>query len=213
MPAAPSIVLPLTTWVIVQLLALGLSAAQVPLSAHFVRPPERAALEVMLCVQFATAALLFPSLLRSLGSSICVTALAWVYLLLAGFLATVPMTTQAWTGLHLTAWLAALAAWSSILSATPARSIGAAVAGFGILGTVVLLYVRMEYQPGASTALLDHTPLLAALRQAQNTDLRPGTFLPAGALLVTALVLRRIRPSRAAGLLGAATTGPTMPAP
>src|SRR5437763_7314657 len=59
-----SITAPLLVWLIVQLLALALAAARVPLSAHFVQPGEALAIEEMLVAQFAASAMLFPFLLR-----------------------------------------------------------------------------------------------------------------------------------------------------
>lgn len=178
MRPAPPISLPIILWIVPQLAALALSAGQVPLSAGFVRPAERAALHVMLAAQVTTAALLFPILLRSIGSAACVIALGWAYVLLAAFLATAPTASMLMGGLHVSLWLAALAPWASVALGPAGRAAACAAATLLTLGAAVLCYIRMEYQPGASVEWLRYTPLLAALAQAADDTPRWAALLP-----------------------------------
>src|SRR5881227_2670709 len=91
---------PLAVWLVLQLTALALAAARVPLSAaHFVAPGEALAIHEMLIVQFAASAMFFPFLLRDARRCVALMLTSAPMLQLAGTLSTTPMprVVGAWT--------------------------------------------------------------------------------------------------------------------
>jgi hypothetical protein len=175
---------PLALWLLVQLLALALAAARVPLSAHFVQSGEVLAIEEMLVAQFAISATTFPFLLRDARACVAAMLTAAPMLQLAGVLAATPVArvVGAWTCVAM--WLAALALWRSIL---PARhhAIAVAIASLLTLGGALLWYLANESQsaPLGSLSFPRALPLVATLRFTRGSA---HFFLP---LLSTAFLL------------------------
>ena len=132
-------------WLAVQLVALGLAAAGIPLAAKWPRPAEGLAPHVMLAAQIAAAALLFPYLLRSWHTAGVVVASAWPLLLIAAVLASAPLDRAAVGGMYVTAWLVALTIWRAGLPDTARRSIGVSAAAVVAIGDAAVWYLQSEY--------------------------------------------------------------------
>ena len=157
-----SISAPLALWLIVQLAALALAAARVPLSAHFVRPGEALAVEEMLVAQFAISAMTFPFLLRDGRCCLAIVLSAAPMLQLAGVLAGAPVArlVGAWTCLAV--WLTSLTIWRSALPPRR-RPIAIAVANLLTIGGGVFLYLSTEFHRDPFV-LARALPLPATLR-------------------------------------------------
>ena len=67
---------PVLLWLIIQLIALGLSAARVPLWANPPAPIESIAAQQMIAVQIAASATLFGWLMPNLVTGVCVIAVS-----------------------------------------------------------------------------------------------------------------------------------------
>jgi len=167
----PALTGPLLAWLGLQLLALFVALARVPLAAGYPRPAELLAAQVMAVTQVTGAALLFPWLMRTSASAIVVVATTWPFLALAGSVSGVPPMRLIGVGSHVTAWM--IAGWAWALWA-PARSRPAAVAAAALitLGSLALFYLWLEFGPNpaldvgeAAGRWAAFTPPLAALRQ------------------------------------------------
>ena len=156
---------PLLVWLIVQLVALALAAARVPLSANFVRPAESLAVVEMLVVQFGASAMMFPFLLRDARSCLALILTAAPMLQLAGVLCEMSTgrVVGAWTCVAI--WLAALTLWRAVLP-TRHRPLGVSIASLLTLGGVICWYISSEFATGLS--LVRFLPLVATLRFAQG---------------------------------------------
>jgi hypothetical protein len=196
---AKSVTAPLAVWLIVQLSALALAAARVPLSAHFVQPGESLAIHEMLIAQFAASAMLFPFLLRDVRSCLALMITSAPMLQLAGMLSTTPTprVIGAWT--CLAAWLAALTL-SRIALPRRYHALGVAIANVLTLGGLMLWYLANEFGAQTSTghASVAHAfPLVAVLRFVVGETsifipLAPTAFLLLAGLI--AVLVSRILP-------------------
>src|SRR5205823_6006091 len=81
----------LIVWLMPQVVSLALSAARVPLAAHWPSDGERWAIEQMVVVQTIAAAMLAPVLFPSVPATIAVVVSAGPMALLAGFLSSIPL--------------------------------------------------------------------------------------------------------------------------
>ena len=179
---------PLFLWLLLQLIALAISAARVPFYAtkSFPRPAELLALPLMLIVQVIASALLFPFLLRDVRAAVMVMAAGFPLTLIAGFLtATADMRAIAASAFYVSAWLAGLAAWRGALTSARAAAIGVAAATFIALGGPLFWYLRAEY--GGQNMILDWAqagfwgPIMGALAifKADNISRNPWVFMAA----------------------------------
>lgn len=141
---------PLLVWLLIQLLALLLAAARVPLSAGFANPPESLALHEMIIAQIAVSGMLFPFLLRDWRTAMVIACMSLPFTLLAGFLASRPFQQTAIIAAYVVCWIFCLASWRAAL---PARLhlTGVAVANILALGGVTLWYLRNEFRPWTET--------------------------------------------------------------
>src|SRR5688572_22150853 len=89
---SPSLARTMLVWLTIQLAALAVGAAGVPLSADDVKPPEVLSLEVMLVTQIGAAALLWPWAFRETRIAIAVMATALPFTQAAAFLSAAPRT-------------------------------------------------------------------------------------------------------------------------
>lgn len=133
-------------WLVIQLGALGASAARVPLWARTPEPVQRVAGAQMLAVQIIASAMLFPWLMPTVGTSFFIVLTSAPMLQLAGMLSGV-----AWSGVapawgYLCLWLVALAYWSVALQSVRARLCGMAIATSLALGVPLLRYLAMEFR-------------------------------------------------------------------
>ena len=176
---------PVILWLAVQLAALALAAARVPLAAKYPRPEELLAAHLMLTVQVSASALLFPYLMRDWRTAASVIATAWPFLMLASTLAAVPVGRAVAAGAYVTLWLVALAAWAPLLTRPQLQSMGVAFAALVSVGGVALNYLRVEfsnlaYGNGTGHAWTALGPVTAAIsRLSEDGATRPVWALPA----------------------------------
>lgn len=169
----PSPTLPLLLWLALQIAPLLLAAFRIPLAtgtAGYPEPAERLAAHLIVAVQIAGSALLFPFLLRTWSSSLMTLATAWPPLWLAGHLAALSPDHVLPVALFVTAWLAGLAAWRAAVDSWPrgkGQMVVAAVVTAVTLGGGVLWYFTAEFGPPPSPTTLPPLarfgPLAAAL--------------------------------------------------
>jgi len=141
----------LLIWLLAQLLSLGVSAAETPLSAHFPRPAEKMAARQMVVVQIAVSALIFPGLLSDFPATLFAVAAAFPMMMLAGLL-----SGDSWLRLMgaetiVTAWLLTLFKWSQIPRTPLFRSLFLAMAAIFTLSGPILVYLQAEY--GSATPI------------------------------------------------------------
>ena len=178
---------PLLPWLIIQLLALLLATARVPLAARYPQPAELLAAHVMVVVQLTAAALLMPYLLRNWAAAVAVIVTAWPFLVLGGVLSALPTARLTALGGFVTAWLIAFALVN--LTAPDAWRLWAcAAAAVGTSGGLVLTHLSEEFG-GRDTTWLSWLPPLAALRQVNDQFRILDWALPAALSVICAGVL------------------------
>jgi hypothetical protein len=193
---------PLAVWLLVQLGALALAAARVPLWAHFVQPGEATAVEEMLAVQFAISAMTFPFLVRDGRCCFAMIVSSAPMLQLAGVLAGASITRVAGAWSCLSLWLISLAIWQRALAARH-RPIGVAIANLLTLGGLVFLYLSTESHTAASW-FPRVLPLAATLRYFMGAErfLLPlsSTAFLAACGVANLLIQHRLKRSSASAL-------------
>src|SRR4051794_2325066 len=110
-------------WLLVQLAALGLSAARVPLAARWPADGEALALEQMLVAQTVAAGMLFPALLRDPRSCAVAILTSLPFVQLAALLSSTTFAHAAPAAGLALLWLVTLCAWRaawSRMTTTPA---------------------------------------------------------------------------------------------
>lgn len=151
---APPFSIPaLVIWLTVQLLALGLAAARVPLWARSPAPGDELATDFMLVTQVVVAGLLFPVLLVNIRTTATMILTAAVFIELAGLLAGIPRGRMALAWGALSIWMITLwlivplvrrGRWATMLAIAFATCL--------TLGGPLLLYLRAE---SGSTVSMD----------------------------------------------------------
>lgn len=106
---------------------------------------DSAALELMLIMQIAGAALLLPALLPNLRSMICIALAAIPFLQIAAMIAAGDMTHVLFGVIALMLWLIALKMALSLARSTLMRATVHAFAVCVSIGGVVLFYLRSEF--------------------------------------------------------------------
>jgi hypothetical protein len=134
----------LLLWMALQLLALALSAARIPLFARFPDPVEQQATLQLVVVQIAASALLFPALLRNGRSLALALAGAWPMLALANLLGDEASFCVASAALYLTFWLTALTLCNQVLTNDHHRAIAVSLTSLWSIGGPLLLYLHIE---------------------------------------------------------------------
>jgi len=150
-PASPSPGLkaaPLLLWVLVQLIALALSAAGTPLWAHHPLPRTSLAVETMLVAQLVGIWLLFPVVLSDVLLSLVAVAFLWPFLQLAGLLASAPQSKLVVTALYVSIWTAGLGVLNHQLRTWRFQFIAVALTAGTCLGGLILLYLHAEVSAG-----------------------------------------------------------------
>src|SRR3954466_14941902 len=127
--SSPALTGPLLLWLVIQLIALIVATARVPLAAGYPQPAELLAPHVTVVVQTIAAALLFPYLLSSWSVAIVVIATTWPFVILSGLLSPVPGDGLVSTAGFVSGWLLTLASLNRALPhrARPFAAAGAAV--------------------------------------------------------------------------------------
>jgi hypothetical protein len=149
---APAILAPLALWLAVQMAALLIAASRIPLSARYPSPEESLAVHVLLVVQIAASALLFPLLFRGVGGAIIVIATTIPFIQLAAFLATQTDNRRlALAALYVILWLIGLWFLNRACRTAKSRMHGIGLATLLSLGGATLAYLRREYAAPATT--------------------------------------------------------------
>lgn len=144
---------PLFGWLAIQMIALAVAALRVPLSARYAAPAEALAVHVMVVVQTAASAMLFPLLFRTVANFVLSAGAAVLFLQIAGFLAARVDARLAWCAGYVVVWMAGLAVWAGILRSHRARMYGVAAFAMLTIGGVVVAYLGREF--GAPTREFD----------------------------------------------------------
>jgi hypothetical protein len=145
-----SVTAPLFVWSIVQLLALGLSAARVKFWAAFPATGETLALSELLVVQLIASSLLFPFLCQTRQSVIAILVASLPALGLAGYLAQASFTAVASTAGFLTLWLIGLSGWREVVRTERTQLIAVSLASTLTIGVAVMFYLAKESGTDAS---------------------------------------------------------------
>jgi hypothetical protein len=141
-------------WLAIQAVALLAAGFRIPFSARFPSPEELLAMHEMLFVQIVASALLFPVLLRNLGTAVFVITAAPLMMLLAGVMAGESDKSKLILGsLYPMLWLIGLAIWAFALQTPKARLYGVSVATLLAVGGAMLAYLDREF--GAPTQTYD----------------------------------------------------------
>lgn len=135
---------PLLVWLIVQLGALALGAAGVPLSARDVLPVEALSFEVMLVTQAGVAALLWPWAFGDVRRGVAVIATALPFTLAAGLLSATQPNEVLAAALLLIVWLASLALMPASCGPLTTTITRAALVLFAA-GGAIATYLRAEF--------------------------------------------------------------------
>jgi len=181
----------LVIWLATQLVALGLCACRTMLWARAPRAGEQLALFVMLAMQIAMSALLFPHLLGNLRSTIPALATALPMAQLAAYLSDAPATHLALGELYVWTWMMGLHLCSRLLPNPWSKLLGIGIASMLTLGGPVLWYLRADF--GRDDSQLPHWsmsmfgPICGAISQIvpEGSDLGwtiPATVFAAGLL-------------------------------
>jgi hypothetical protein len=132
-------------WLGAQLAALGICAGRAMLWARAPQAGEQLALFVMLAMQIAMSALLFPHLLGSVRSTIPAIVTAWPMAQLAAYLSDAPATHLVFGELYVCTWMIALHLWAGILPNPWSKLLGIGIASMLSLGGPVLWYLRADF--------------------------------------------------------------------
>jgi hypothetical protein len=135
---------PILVWTALQLSALALAAARVPLWARVNSPIESTALPLMLATQAAGSALLFPWLLRSLSAAVLAISMSVVFVQLAGLLGVAPIANTGVAAIGMILWLTGLAVWIPALRTQHSQAIAVAIVASVVIGAAGLNYLAME---------------------------------------------------------------------
>jgi hypothetical protein len=180
---------------VIQLTALLLGAARVPLWAHFPKPGEQFGAHEMLVAQIVASGMLFPYLLRDWRARLVIIATALPFLELAGFLSGLPFARVTLAWVYLGFWILSLGFWRS---AQPIRSasIGVAIANALSLGGALLWYLRAEFAderavtPWPADGRLG--PIMGGLQQLRSDSPSIATWLPMICLVIISILAARI---------------------
>ena len=191
---------PIVLWLIVQMLALGLSAARVPLWARANQPIERLALEQLAIAQLVLVALLFPWMPRNRATGVAMILTAGPMIQLAAMLAQANARNAIVAWVYISAWLACAAMWQPLLRRAASQALALAVAGALVIGVPVARYLAAEFSSGSSVDLWKRWPIdpvTSLLRQLSesSTDARSWALL--AVLSLGALVTRWLTVTRA----------------
>jgi len=160
-------------WLVAQLAALCLAVFRVPLAAKYPEPAESLATHVLLAVQIAASAMLFPYLLPNWRTTAGVIATAWPFAAIASTLSALPPARTAMAEAYVVIWLLTLALWRPVLREHRLSLYGVALATTFSIGGAALWYVRLEFARTAAGSavrksddvLIALSPIAASLRQ------------------------------------------------
>src|SRR5687768_16676622 len=114
-PRTSVVAVPLMVWLLIQLAAVALAASGVELSASFPRPARSLAVHEMLVAQFVGSAMFVAVLFRGGWRAwLAIVVSAAPMLMLAAWLARLPMARVAALWVHVGTWLTMLALWREV---------------------------------------------------------------------------------------------------
>ncbi len=193
----PDLPFTLLLWLLIQLIAISLAAARVPLWAKFPQPGEMLALTFLVTAQLGAASLCLPFLLGDARRAACVIATGWPLAIVAGALSAESLARTAAVELFVSGTLAVGALWANTARGLATERIITAIAALWTVGGAILVYLRAEFMP-ASTQLIGSAtgPLVAAVRLVTSSNSLPVDLLLAlGSLAIVGgslLIARRV---------------------
>lgn len=163
-------------WGALQLGALALAWANLRVTAQGTPLTGALALKIMLIAQIAGACLLFPGMLVGPRPAILCAAMAFPTLQLASHLAGTGPVAGLKAFVLVVLWIAGLTCWNVALIRH--RLTLQAILNLWVFGSVILLYLIMEFRPRPALAELiwDSAPLVMAGQFSEPTRL-PGLLL------------------------------------
>jgi hypothetical protein len=164
--AATGMILPLLLWLGIQLAALGIGAAGVPLSAQRPIPPETLSIQIMVVTQIGAAALLWPVLFANWRASVGVITTALPFLQAAGFLSATPTATLGSISALVCVWLLTLAILPQPTSHPTAVMLLRVPIVLWSIGGAVEMYLRSEFAVEPSSFALG--PIVQNLSRLQG---------------------------------------------
>jgi hypothetical protein len=212
-----SLAIALIVWLLIQLAAIALAASGVPLSANFPHPPQSLAVHEMLIAQFVGSAMFLSVLFRGgwrawLGMVLS----AGPMLMLAVWVARMPMSRVMLAWGEVALWLTTLALWRAVFScgnvsdakarglqSPRSSSVLSALAILLSAGGLLWWYLRVEARLESDLKLSNFFPLASALHlldePANLVPLLSTAVMSAAALVILAAkaTLRRAREHRA----------------
>jgi hypothetical protein len=144
-PTPGSAAAALVVWLGTQLAVLGICAGRAMMWARAPRAGEQLALFVMVAMQIAMSALLFPHLLGNLRSTIPAIATAWPMAQLAAYLSDAPASHLVLAELYVWAWMIGLHLWLRLLPTAWSKLLGIGIASMLSLGGPVFWYLRADF--------------------------------------------------------------------
>jgi hypothetical protein len=178
----------LILWLLIQIAALGISAARVPLSARFPRPAEDQALIVMMIVQQVFGALLMARLFSSRTAETSITVIV-PFTFLAASLSQNQMTTAVVCSTCTSLWLITLGVWAYGLKSTRSKLVASGVFTLYAISGPLLQYLESEYGNGATTISHFHPGPISATLAMLSNDLTPFCVQISGLLLIAVVLL------------------------
>jgi hypothetical protein len=195
-------VLPVLTWVLIQLAALGLGASGLPLWAHHPLPRESIAVDEMAAIQIAGAAMLFPVLLVNTQTALLIALLVWPFLHLAGLLSGTPEEILLLVCAAVSIWITGLGFCNARLRSPSTILRAVCVAQLFSIGGGLLWYLYLESRGGGSAPAELFGPLVAAIQLINGSTRYWLVFAEASLplLIGVASAMRiRFKPSSATG--------------
>ena len=186
---------PLLAWLLAQWVGLMLAAFRVPLCAAYPQPAEFQAVRLMEAVQFATLAILFPSLLRTRSMVLIAAASGWAMLIAAAALNAENIREIGPVALYLGVWLIVLAILRHALPDHP-RWIAAALLATYFIGGPLVWYLGTDLgstRPDVHS--LAYGPIANTLSSSEWPPIR-SWFLPLGLGGFSIAMIRFSRRSR-----------------
>jgi hypothetical protein len=154
-----SIIAPILVWSALQIIALLLAANRVQLWARMPQSTENYALPIMLAMQIAFAAMLFPWLMRNARSTAFVFVVGLLFLELAGVLANETGRRIVWAIAQLWMVLLVLTLWRAALTTARAQMIAIAIASCFVIGGACVGYLQMEFTDAHRSAVAGYFSL------------------------------------------------------
>jgi len=192
-----SLIKPMALWLVIQLLALAIGSGGVRFSAKLVNPPELLSIQVMATIQAASAALLWPILMRSWRVSLAVVLTAIPFFQAVGFLSATPFRELATGGGILFVWLVTLAVLPRAANASTCTMILRAVIIAWCVGGAIVSYLAAEFSNALSPSV--GGPIVQILSALQGENALRSFFIDGFILIgvvAARMIMHRVRATR-----------------